>query len=156
MKGCVGIHGPDDAKLVDYLAHFGENLADFDAALPVFLETVGRGHQIAGNPSLGDDFGAGHGLAVTPLQFRFRVKSIEMGNPAVEEQENDVPCFRREVRCTQTLRGPGLQHVCQPQRTESATNELKRFPSSDRSLHGMFSSARNQLLSVTVPLSLPS
>ena len=98
MVGDVGLHGADHRDVVNALADVGKNLADFDPALAVALELEGRPHHRAG-AALGDQMHAvGKFLAVVFVESRFRIKRIDVGWAAVEEEVNHPLGLAGEMR----------------------------------------------------------
>ena len=89
MIRAVRIHGADDAAFVHVRAQFRENLADFDAALAVFLEFERGFEQVAGF-ALGLQIAVGNRFAVELVEHRLGIESIDLGRAAVQKQEDDV------------------------------------------------------------------
>ncbi len=80
--GDVGIHGADDATIVNARTEFGKDFADFDAALAVAVEFERRAEEAAGF-ALGFEIAGGHGLAAVFLEQRFGVEGIDLRGAAV-------------------------------------------------------------------------
>ena len=85
----VRVHGPDHAEVVDEAADPGEDFGHQDAALTPSPESERGLHQVAGG-AVGPDLGAGHGFPVVPVQLRFGVEAVHLGEAAVEEEEDHV------------------------------------------------------------------
>ena len=81
----VGMHGVDDAEIVDALSHVGKELADPAAGLAMALELEGRLHQALGL-ALGLDVHGRGALAVVFLQQRLVVEGVHVGDAAVHQQ----------------------------------------------------------------------
>src|SRR5229473_136572 len=97
----VAAHRTDYAHIVDGFAQLGKNIADFDAALSIFLETERRFHEIANLHRVsgsGDRVGARHWLAVVLIEHRLWIESIDLRWAAIEEQKDDSFHFGRKVR----------------------------------------------------------
>ena len=97
MVGDVGDHRPDDAELVDDSGHVRKDFADFDAVAAVFPEGEGGPHQGAGG-ELGARGLVGQRLAVVLVEHRLAVEGIDLGEPALQEHDNDVFGLGSEVR----------------------------------------------------------
>jgi hypothetical protein len=82
MIGDIGIHGADDAAIVNTLAEFWKNFADFDAAFTVAIE-LEWGTEEAARFTLGFEIACGHGLAAIFLEQRFGVEGIYLRRAAV-------------------------------------------------------------------------
>ena len=78
----VGIHGANHAAIVNALTQFGENLADFDAALAAAMKLERRAEEAAGF-AFGFEVAGGHGLAAVLLEQRFGVEGIHLRRAAV-------------------------------------------------------------------------
>ena len=85
----VGVHRADHADVVGARADVREELADLEAALAVALERERRLHQRAGL-ALGRDGAARQRLAVVLVEHRLRIEAVDLRQPAVHEQEDDV------------------------------------------------------------------
>ena len=112
MVAVVGVHGADDAEIVNALADFGEDLADFEAGLAVAFELPGRAHERAAG-TVGADLGAGHGLAIVLSQGGLGVEGIYLRHAAIQKQEDDVFGFGGEMGC-------GLQDALRTHQAEAA------------------------------------
>ena len=139
----VGMHGVDDAEIVDALRHVGKELADPAAGLAMALELEGRFHQALGL-ALGLDVHGRGALAVVLLQQRLVVEGVHVGDAAVHQQMNHAfgpgrkvrrlgdqgvaePCFRGQQRAGG--QPPGLvHHGCQPQGTNSSADPAQQLP----------------------------
>ena len=97
----VGVHRANQGNVVGTLRDVGEEFADFNAALPAFLELPLWPLQeqlfVAGAIAR---FGVveRHRLAVIGGELRLRVEGIDVRHAAGHEQEDDVRGLRREVR----------------------------------------------------------
>lgn len=96
MIGDIGVHGADDAEVVGAGGDVGEDVGDFEAALAVALELVGRPHEGAGL-AFGAEVFARHGLAMEAVEFGFGVESVDLGGAAVGEDVDDVFGFAAEL-----------------------------------------------------------
>jgi hypothetical protein len=88
MIGHVGLHRTDHANVVDGLGGFGKNLADLDAALPVFFEGKRRPEGRAGfafGIEMNGDF-----LAVILREFGLRIEGVHVRGAAIHEKVNDA------------------------------------------------------------------
>src|SRR5687767_9752092 len=82
----IGVHGADDAAIVDHTGEIGKRFADFDAALAMALEFE-RGRHEAGAAALLVKLAAGL-LAFVFFEGGFGIERIDVGGAAVEEKEN--------------------------------------------------------------------
>ena len=96
MIGDIGVHGADDAEVVGAGGDVREDVGDFETALAVALEFVGRPHERAGF-AFGAEVFAWHGLAVEAVEFRFGVEGVNLGGAAVGEDVDDVFGFAAEL-----------------------------------------------------------
>lgn len=96
MIGDVCVHGADDAEVVGAGGDVREDVGDFETALAVALEFVGRPHEGAGL-AFGAEVFAWHGLAVEAVEFRFGVEGVDLGGAAVGEDVDDVFGFAAEL-----------------------------------------------------------
>ena len=96
MIGDIGVHGADDAEVVGAGGDVREDVGDFETALAVTLEFVGRPHERAGL-AFGAEVFARHGLAVEAVKFRFGVEGVDLGRAAVGEDVDDVFGFAAEL-----------------------------------------------------------
>ena len=89
MIGHAAVHRADQAQIVDVLLGGpGEQFADLDAALAVFLESEGR---LVGDAGLALGLVMNRqGFAVVFVEQRFAVEGVDLGGPAVHEQVDDV------------------------------------------------------------------
>src|SRR5205085_12246697 len=76
----------DHAKVVGALPDVGENVADFDAALAVLLETEGAGQGAAGLALGLEAEAGGQGLAGVGCQRGLRVEGVDVAGAAIEEK----------------------------------------------------------------------
>src|ERR1044072_2129287 len=81
--------GTNDAEIVGVTTESRKELADLDAALPVWFEREWRLQQRAGL-ALGLEISGGRGLPVVFIEHRLRVEGIDLRRAAIEEQEDDV------------------------------------------------------------------
>ena len=95
--GQLGLHRADDRDVVDALADLRKQLADFDAALAVFLKLERRRKRRAGL-SLGANIFDGQRFAGVFGQRGFGIERIDMRRPAVEEKVNHPFGFGRKLR----------------------------------------------------------
>jgi hypothetical protein len=93
----VGVHRPNHADIVRAAAHVREQLAHFQAALPVPGEREGRLHQRAGL-ALGRHGTTRKRLPVVLVEHRFRIEAVDLRQATVHEQENDGLGLRRVVQ----------------------------------------------------------
>ena len=139
----VGMHGVDDAEIVDALRQVGEELADPAARLAMALELEGRLHQALGLAQ-GLDVHRRGALAVEFLQQRLVVEGVHVGDAAVHQEMNHPlgpgckvwrlgnqgvaePCFRGQQRAG--AQPPGLvHHGCQSQGTDSRADPAQQLP----------------------------
>ena len=91
-------HRAHDAEIVDAASDFGEELANGRAALAAAGELPGRLHQGASAFLVEGELALdGHGLAVVAREARLGVESVDVGDAAVHEQEDDALGARGEV-----------------------------------------------------------
>ena len=89
MVGNIGVHGADDANIIDAGAYRREDLADLQAGLAAFPEGEGRLVKSASLP-----FGAQprrrRPLAMLFGEFGFGVEGVDLAGAAIHEQVNDM------------------------------------------------------------------
>ena len=150
VLGQVGVHGVDDAEVVDGLGHVGKELADPAAGLAVALKLEGRLHQALGLAQ-GLDVHCRRALAVVFLQQRLVVESVHVGDAAVHQQVDHPLGSGGKVRGlgNQGVAEPrfrGLQtagtepaglvhHGRQSQGTDSRGDPAQQFPSRQRCMN---------------------
>src|SRR5687767_3928649 len=97
MVWAIGIHGPNDADVIDSFSQVRKNIAHLNSALAILLKTERRLHQIAGTtfclriPSR-------RWFAVILVEHWLWIKGVNVRRPAGQEQVNDMLCLRREMR----------------------------------------------------------
>ncbi len=96
MIGDIGVHGADDADVIDVLSGVMENFADFQARLPVLAELERRGESRSGAP-LGAQVAGRERFACVFLKHGFGVEGIHVARSAIGKDVNDVLGFRGEV-----------------------------------------------------------
>ncbi len=94
-----GVDGADHAEVIDAFGEMRIELRDFRPRLPVFVELVRRGHEIAGVAEEDIDRSlVSHRLTVMPRQLRFRVESIDLAHSSIHEEEDDRLCLGGKMR----------------------------------------------------------
>ena len=81
----VGVHGANDADVVNRVTQLGENLADLDAALATTAEGERRAEQIAGL-SLGLQISGRDGMAAELLQHRLGVERVDLRQMCIRDR----------------------------------------------------------------------
>ena len=95
--GDVGVHGANDAHIVDVFGGFGEEFADRSAAFAVLFEFEGGSIGTAGGTFGAEIFG-GKFFTVVLVEHWFGIKRVDVGESAVEENVDDPFGFAGEVR----------------------------------------------------------
>ena len=88
MIGHVGFHRANDADVINAGGRLFEELADLDAALPVFLELEGRsprGTGLALGVVVDGDL-----LAMPAVERGLRIKGVYMRRSAISEDVDDA------------------------------------------------------------------
>ena len=125
----VPVHGANDATVVDQAGQPGKDLADFQSALAVLLESKGRFHQDA----LGvfHLHALGNGLPVVLGKHGFGVEGVHVGGPAIETQVDHPLGLGGKVK---SRSGPGLpdktcpgQQMGQRKQAEPTSQVLQRL-----------------------------
>src|SRR2546422_10780105 len=97
MIGDVGYHGPNNTEFIDDLRRVRKQLADFNPVLSILLESERGLHQIPGG-----ELGAGRlvrqRLAVVLVQQRLVVERVDLREPALQEDDDDMFRLGGEVR----------------------------------------------------------
>ncbi len=104
----VGMHGADDAQIVDALSDIRKDFADFDTVLAVFLELKRRGERGSG-AALGFQ-SDGNGLARELCERRLGIEGIDVGAAAVHEQ------VENSLRLRRLRRSLGSHRICRSRR----------------------------------------
>ena len=89
VVGHVGMHRANDGNVVDVPGNVGEYLADFDAALAMFLEAKRRRKRRPGAP-LGAQIRHRQLPAGVAQQGRLRIEGVDVGRSAIHEEMNDA------------------------------------------------------------------
>jgi len=98
----IGLHGFDEAEVVNVFGDIGQEFADLDTALAVPVEFEFRAEQSGlgideGGAIAFEQFG-GRQFAVMFNQFLFMIEKIEVAGGACLEYVDDAFRFRGEVR----------------------------------------------------------
>lgn len=139
MVGDIGVHGADDADVIDAPGDIGIEFADFDAALAVFLKLERRLVEAAGAP-FGAEVRLRWFLAVVLLKRRLGIKGIDLRRAAIHEEMDDSlgPCGEMTWARSQWITGGGgvfirpswfRQQTGQSQHTHSGSHVLQKVSS---------------------------
>lgn len=97
MSGDVGSHGADHEEVIGALGDLGEEIADFETALTVFLEGERRAEG-SSCFAFGFEVFDRERLTVQAGEFGFGVEGVHVGRTAICEEVNEALGFSRKLR----------------------------------------------------------
>ena len=115
MLAELSCHAADEADVVDDAADLREEIAHFNARLPVAFEVPVRGLNGAVVVELRLLDGSRHRLALELLEHGLVIEGIDVGHAAAHVEEDDAACFGSETLGTIHERGLGffLHEACE-------------------------------------------
>ncbi len=103
----IGNHGPHNTEFIDDLRRMRKQLADFDPVLSISLEAERGLHQVTGG-ELGARRLVRQRLPIVFVEQRFVIERVDLGEPALQEDDDHVFRLGSEVR---GFGSPGVAHA---------------------------------------------